>query len=128
MNKGDNFEQLKAEYISAYEIINKKPCPEIVRMKAWIKVGDISFRPDDFEKATKTLKLRSSSESEVRKEMESKLSLDNELLDQTKNNLKQTLEKLKKLTLVEGIEIENMIEMLEKCDNLIDVSKVRNVM
>jgi hypothetical protein len=127
MSKTDNFEQLKSEYVSAYEMVNKKPCPEIVKAKAWIKVGEISFRPDNFEKAVNTLKLRCSNEGEVRKEMESKLSLDNELLNETKTNLQQTLDKLKKLTLVEGIEIENMIEMLEKCNNLIDISKKRNV-
>jgi len=107
--------------------VNKKPCPEIVKAKAWIKVGEISFRPDGFEKAVNVLKLRCSNEGEVRRDMESKLSLDSELLDQTRTNLNQTLEKLKKLTLVDGIEIENMIEMLEKCNNLIDVSKKRNV-
>jgi hypothetical protein len=127
MSKTDNFEQLKSEYISAYEMVNKKPCPEIVKAKAWIKVGEISFRPDGFEKAVGVLKLRCSNEGEVRRDMESKLSLDSELLDQTRTNLNQTLEKLKKLTLVDGIEIENMIEMLEKCNNLIDVSKKRNV-
>jgi hypothetical protein len=127
MSKTDNFEQLKSEYISAYEMVNKKPCPEIVKAKAWIKVGEISFRPDGFEKAVNVLKLRCSNEGEVRRDMESKLSLDSELLDQTRTNLNQTLEKLKKLTLVDGIEIENMIEMLEKCNNLIDVSKKRNV-
>ena len=127
MSKTDNFEQLKSEYISAYEMVNKKPCPEIVKAKAWIKVGEISFRPDGFEKAVNILKLRCSNEGEVRRDMESKLSLDNELLDQSRTNLNQTLDKLKKLTLVDGIEIENMIEMLEKCNNLIDVSKKRNV-
>jgi lipopolysaccharide biosynthesis regulator YciM len=127
MSKTDNFEQLKAEYISAYEMVNKKPCPEIVKVKAWIKVGDISFRPDDFEKSLKTLQLRSSNNGEIRKEVESKLNLDVQLLDQSKESLQETLNRLKKLTLCEGIEIENMIEMLEKCNTLIDVSKKRNI-
>lgn len=127
MSKTDNFEQLKAEYINAYEVINKKPCPEIVKAKAWIKVGDISFRPDDFEKAVNTLKLRCSSNAEVKSDVESKLASDLVLLNQTKESLKASLEKLKSLTLCEGTEIENMKEMIEKCENLVDISKKRNV-
>lgn len=127
MSKTDNFDVLKGEYQSAYEMVNKKPCPEIVKAKAWIKVGDVSFRPDDFEKSLRTLQLRCSSDGEKRREVESKLSLDSEMLDQAKSSLKQSLEKLRNLTICEGTEIENMKEMLEKCELLIDVSKKRNV-
>lgn len=127
MSKNDNFEVLKGEYQSAYEMVNKKPCPEIVKAKAWIKVGDVSFRPDDFEKSLRTLQLRCSADGEKRREVESKLSLDSEMLDQAKSSLKQSLEKLRNLTICEGTEIENMKEMLEKCEMLIDVSKKRNV-
>lgn len=127
MSKNDNFEQLKGEYESAYEIVNKKPCPEIVKAKAWIKVGDVSFRPDDFERSLRTLQIRCSNDGEKRREIESKLSIDSDLLEQAKNSLKQSLEKLRNLTICEGTEIENMKEMLEKCELLIDVSKKRNV-
>lgn len=127
MSKTDNFEQLKSEYISAYEVVNKRPCPEIVKAKAWIKVGEISFRPDDFEKSLRTLQKRGSNDGETRREVESKLSLDLELLNQTKDSLKLTLDKLKKLTICDGIEIDNMKEMLEKCESLIEVSKKRNI-
>jgi hypothetical protein len=127
MSKTDNYEQLKSEYISAYEMVNKKPCPEIVKVKAWIKVGEISYRPDDFEKSLRNLQLRCSNKGEERREIESKLSLDLELLNQTKDTLRQTLDRLKKLTICDGIEIENMTEMLEKCENLVEVSKKRNI-
>ena len=127
MNKTDNFDQLKIEYINAYEMINKKPCPEIVKAKAWIKVGEISFRPDDFEKAVNKLKVRCSNDGEKRREVESKLSLDTELLNQAKNSLKQSLDKLNSLNICDGVEIENIKEMLEKCEVLVDVSKKRNV-
>jgi len=127
MNKTDNFEQLKSEYTSAYEMVNKKPCPEIIKAKAWIKVGEISFRPDGFEKSLRTLQLRCSNDGETRRDVESKLALDLDLLNQTKETLKQSLDKLRKLTICDGIEIENMVEMIEKCDDLIDVSKKRNI-
>lgn len=127
MNKTDNFEQLKSEYMSAYEMVNKKPCPEIVKAKAWIKVGEISFRPDGFEKSLRTLQLRCSNDGEVRRDVESKLSLDLDLLNQAKDTLKQSLDKLRNLTICDGIEIENMIDMVEKCDELIEVSKKRNI-
>lgn len=127
MNKSDNFEYLKSEYVNAYEMINKKPCPAIVKAKAWIKVGEISFRPDDFEKAVNKLKIRCSNDTELRNEYENKLSLDNDLLNEAKNNLKQSLEKLNALNLCDGVEIENIKEMLEKCEILVDSSKKRNV-
>lgn len=127
MIKTDNFDQLKSEYTNAYEMVNKKPCPEIIKAKAWIKVGDISFRPDDFVKAIEKLKMRCNGDGETRREVESKFSLDLDLLNQAKNNLQQSLDKLKKLTLCDGVEIENMKEMIEKCENLIEVSKKRNV-
>lgn len=127
MNKVDNFEQLKGEYQSAYEMVNKKPCPEIVKAKAWIKVGDISFRPDGFEKSLRMLQLRCSNDGETKRDIESKLAIDLELLNQTKQTLQQSLDKLKKLTVCEGMEIENMLEMLEKCEVLVDLSKKRNV-
>ena len=76
MNKTDNFEQLKSEYTSAYEMVNKKPCPEIIKAKAWIKVGEISFRPDGFEKSLRTLQLRCSNDGETRRDVESKLAVD----------------------------------------------------
>ena len=127
MEKVEQFENLKAEYINAYEVVNKRPCPEIVKAKAWIKVGDISFRPDDFEKAVNTLKLRCSSDVEVKKDVESKLATDLVLLNETKDSLIQSFERLRSLTLCDGTEIENMKEMIEKCQNLIDVAKKRNV-
>ena len=127
MTKTDNFEQLKSDYTSAYEMVNKRPCPEIVKAKAWIKVGEISFRPDDFVKAIEKLQLRCNGDGESRKEVESKFSLELDLLNEAKTNLQQTLDKLKKLTLCDGVEIENMKEMLEKCESLIEVSKKRNV-
>lgn len=127
MNKVDNFEQLKGEYQSAYEMVNKKPCPEIVKAKAWIKVGDISFRPDGFEKSLRMLQLRCSNDGQTKQDIESKLAIDLELLNQTKETLQQSLDKLKKLTVCEGMEIENMLEMLEKCEVLVDLSKKRNV-
>lgn len=127
MNKVDNFEQLKGEYQSAYEMVNKKPCPEIIKAKAWIKVGDISFRPDGFEKSLRMLQLRCSNDGETKRDIESKLAIDLELLNQTKQTLQQSLDKLKKLTVCEGTEIENMLEMLEKCEVLVDLSKKRNV-
>lgn len=127
MSKIDNFEQLKGDYQSAYEMVNKKPCPEIIKAKAWIKVGDVSFRPDDFEKSLRTLQLRCSNDNEKRQDVENKLTIDSDLLNQAKISLTQSLEKLKQLTICEGSEIENIKEMLEKCENLIDVSKKRNV-
>lgn len=127
MSKIDNFEQLKGDYQSAYEMVNKKPCPDIVKAKAWIKVGDVSFRPDDFEKSLRTLQLRCSNDNEKRQDVENKLTIDSDLLNQAKISLTQSLEKLKQLTICEGSEIENIKEMLEKCENLIDVSKKRNV-
>lgn len=127
MNKVDNFEQLKGEYQSAYEMVNKKPCPEIVKAKAWIKVGDVSFRPDDFEKAVNKLKLRCSSDVEVKTDVLAKLATDELLLKETKDALNESLKNLKKLTICDGVEIENIKEMLEKCELLIDVSKKRNI-
>jgi hypothetical protein len=58
LKKTEQQEQMIAEYKQNYRRVTGETCPTIKVEKAWIKVGEISFRPKDFEQALAVLKTR----------------------------------------------------------------------
>lgn len=56
--KEENDRQMIADYKAQYRRVTGKQCPEVEIKKAWIKVGNVSFRPDEFLQEIEILKSR----------------------------------------------------------------------
>lgn len=56
--KEENDRQMIADYKAQYRRVTGKQCPEVEIKKAWIKVGNVSFRPDEFLEEIEILKAR----------------------------------------------------------------------
>lgn len=56
--KEEHDRQMIADYKAQYRRVTGQPCPEVEIKKAWIKVGNVSFRPDEFSAEIEILKSR----------------------------------------------------------------------
>lgn len=56
--KEEKDRQLIADYKSQYRRVTGNVCPEVSIKKAWVSVGNVSFRPPEFEQEIEILKKR----------------------------------------------------------------------
>lgn len=56
--KDERDRQIIADYKAQYRRVTGKQCPEVEIKKAWIKVGNVSFRPDEFVREIEILRER----------------------------------------------------------------------
>ncbi len=103
----DNF----GDYKLHYRRVTGNQCPEIVVKKAWILVGDISFRPDEFVDALEKLKQRPDFKDHV-KDVESNKDFIN--IQQAKLVLLHQLNNLLGLKTISPDEMKNVSDWVQK--------------
>lgn len=119
----ENFQDYAKAYREAYEKKSGKVCPPIIQLKTWIKVGEISFRPDEFVQAINNLKDRTSNVLNINKNFEE----EGEKVNEIQTLLKDALKKAMELKYLEGKELSNIKDELEIVLSLSQNLKERNV-
>lgn len=119
----ENFQDYAKSYREAYEKTSGKVCPPIVQLKTWVKVGDISFRPDEFVQAINNLKDRANNVLNINKDFKA----EGEKVDEIQSLLKDALKKADEIKHLEGKELSNIKDELEIVLGLSYNLKARNV-
>ncbi len=125
MAKVENIEEVIAEYKREYRRVTGKTCPEVLVKRAWINVGNVSFRPEGFVTALEMLKKRPA----VDKHSEDvEVNTDFAELVTAKANLISIMNKLLTLKTIPAEEFKSVKEGVDKALVEIDDLIERNVM
>lgn len=125
MAKVENIEEVIAEYKREYRRVTGKTCPEVAVKRAWINVGNVSFRPDGFVAALEVLKKRPA----VDKHSEDvKVNEDFATLVKAKADLVSMMNSLRNLNTVTAEQMENANDFIAKAIDEVDVVIEKNVM
>jgi hypothetical protein len=121
MAKVENLDLVIADYKKEYRRVMGVACPEVSIKRAWISVGEVSFRPDEFVKAVERLRTRPdfSKHSEDISNIEDYVEI-----QKAKNGITSTLNKLLSLNNVNSDEFGALKLNLEKSlEEIVKVEK-----
>ncbi len=125
MAKVENIEEVIAEYKREYRRVTGKTCPNVEVKRAWINVGNVSFRPEGFVTALEMLKKRPAIDKHSD---DVKVNEDFATLAKAKADLVSIMNKLRSLNTVDAEFVENATDFIAKSVDEINILIEKNVM
>lgn len=110
------------DYKKEYRRVTNQTCPEITVSRAWIKVGDISFRPDEFVFALEKLKRRPQFSEHKNDEMTNNDFL---AIQAFKKEIINQQSRMLSLETIPPADVKNIKEYLDKCIVEVEVLEKR---
>ena len=125
MPKVENIELVIADYKKEYRRVTGKTCPEVLIKRAWIVVGQVSFRPEGLVNALEKLTKRNDFENHSN---DNAVNSDFYLITKDKVELQNIVNRLLNLTTVSPEEMKVVKECVDKAIVELDDVVNRHVM